>query len=547
MSAMSKDIITVLSKITPEKRAFLDEAWLAYQEIPDVSTLKFFGALMDLEFEIVRYWFYCRSNHDGIMRAFAQSAARGSSAWIVLPVLEEYHLLDKFSEEIERDYRRPEQDVQELELEQEQEEPTSISSTPVTNGPQCTLSQQRRKSSDAKQPSDSPKAQITDTRNTENRRVKTTRRQSKNTRESADKYELAINDESECEVTATLGSRGTSHSRVSGRRSTPSLSFKQVIQQYNDEHPKKSDGPLGSSKKYEVELPPRTQTSTPTRYPTPTIVIPRLIAKTRVIAESTGDRHSTTTESILSILFPISTTNDSHSAGQEVDQSHTSCQSTEPIASELSAPTLGVVENPVEETESRRRFLKKRQRMEEQERRTKIRVLSKAPTKAGGNGVAARAMSSERRAIYLSEENYHGYNALDYNAKNDCTKDDSAKDEVGGGSAAHHPYLNNSGYGEKMDRAKSTHSTLLRSTPSFYKEFASIKPKLRPKQLSQEQPPVTTIGFDIPPASIPGEAPQQVQLPINRALPHFYDYPACDYVEQFNPAWPVDSGIMNAG
>ncbi|KAK3847615.1 MAG: hypothetical protein J3R72DRAFT_511056 [Linnemannia gamsii] len=231
---------------------------------------------MDLEFEIVRYWFYSRSNRDGIMRAFAQSAARGSRAGNVLPVLEDYHLLDKFSEDIEWDYRGPEQDVQELE--QEQEEPISNSSTPATQRPHRTLSQQKRQPSDTKQPSDTSKAQTFDNRNTENRRVKATRRQSKNTRESVDEL------------------RRTSQKR--GR-------------------------PLGSfNKKSEVKLSPQTQTITPTQYPTPIIVIPRLISTTRAIAGSTEDNHSTPMESALSILLLNSTTNDNPSAGQEVDQGH---------------------------------------------------------------------------------------------------------------------------------------------------------------------------------------------------------------------------------
>ncbi|KAG0370497.1 hypothetical protein BGX24_002013 [Mortierella sp. AD032] len=83
--------------------------------------------------------------------------------------------------------------------------------------------------------------------------------------------------------------------------------------------------PLGSfNKNSEVKLSPQTQTITPTQYPTPIIVIPRLISTTRAIAESTEDKRSTPMESALSILFLNSTTNDNPSAGQEVDQGHIS-------------------------------------------------------------------------------------------------------------------------------------------------------------------------------------------------------------------------------
>ncbi|KAK3847608.1 MAG: hypothetical protein J3R72DRAFT_519507 [Linnemannia gamsii] len=545
---MSADINAVLSRITPEMAAFLVEAWLAYQGIPDVSTLKFIGALMDLEFEIVRYWFYSRSNRDGIMRAFAQSAARGSRAGIVLPVLEDYHLLDKFSEDIEWDYRGPEQGVQELE--QEQEELTSISSTPATQRPQRTLSQQKRQSSDTKQPSDTSKAQTIDNRNTENLRVKATRRQSKNTRESADEFELASNDESEHEETATLGSRRVSCSLASGGPSKTSRSLKRVIQRDNDEPPKKRGRPLGSfSKKKEAKISPRTRTkhqkhppttsppstehsqstdsprtNTPTRYPTPIVLIPRLNSKARAIAERTEDKPPTPTESALSIFLLESTTNDNPLAGHEVDHGHiSSSQSTEPTAPASGAPTLGLVGNPVAGAESRKRFLEQQQSVEERERRARIRALSKAPTKARGNGIATRAISKRRRAIHLSEEEdlRDDHDDKDDNAKDDNTKDDNAKDEVDGGSAAHLPRLNNSVNSEvkKADKAKGPPGTPL-GTHSFYKEFALIKPKRREKQPAKEQPPDTTIGFEIPPTLIPGEAPHQVQLTMNRAITH---------------------------
>ncbi|KAF9093067.1 hypothetical protein BGX23_003685 [Mortierella sp. AD031] len=131
----SEDINTVLSRVTPEKSLALVEAWLVHQAIPDISTLKFIGALLDLDFEIVRYWFYCRSNRDGIKRAFAESAKKTSSSslsagggpGIVLPPLDEYYLLDKFSEGLECDFLSPPRSrshqsrPQEQEHEQEQE------------------------------------------------------------------------------------------------------------------------------------------------------------------------------------------------------------------------------------------------------------------------------------------------------------------------------------------------------------------------------------------------------------------------------------------
>ncbi|KAG0211068.1 hypothetical protein BGX33_004519 [Mortierella sp. NVP41] len=121
--------------VTPEKSLALVEAWLVHQAIPDISTLKFIGALLDLDFEIVRYWFYCRSNRDGIKRAFAESAKKASSSslsaggglGIVLPPLDEYYLLDKFSEGLECDFLSPPRSrshqsrPQEQEHEQEQE------------------------------------------------------------------------------------------------------------------------------------------------------------------------------------------------------------------------------------------------------------------------------------------------------------------------------------------------------------------------------------------------------------------------------------------
>ncbi|KAF9124763.1 hypothetical protein BGW39_007918 [Mortierella sp. 14UC] len=579
---MSGDINAALSKVTPEKSAFLVDAWRAYEGIPDVPTFKFIGALMDLEFEIVRYWFYCRSNRDGIKRAYAQSAAGGSTEGIVLPALEDYHLLDKFSEDMDWDYQVPGDETQE----QEQEEPTFTSPTPVAQHIQSTLPQQhRRKLSNAASPSSTSKARTTvdlsqPSRIIGTRRGKVPRRLSKSTQESAEENELGSNDSgSEPEETGTPGSRGMGSSRTCVGPSKAPRPLKRVAQQSDGEPLKKRGRPLGSFKKNkirnedEVDLPPprtnakrskqqqpppilslppppptamhlpRTdspRTNTPTRYLTPIILIPRVTPRTPVVTESTSDTPPAPTEperepepepepeleSEPTALKLDKTPEDDSPAVQKIDQGNiNSSHSREPAISASSAPTPGLVGDPVAGAESRKRFLEQQQSAEERERRARNRAQSKAPVKAPAKAriatasteVATRAKSRRRKVIHQSDEE-------DQNCSND-DEDENGNKEAGGGFASQTPnHLNNSGTSEikKAEGIKAPLSILPGSTHSFYKEFASLKPKRREKQPAQGQLPGAMISVEVPPASklSHGSAPQLSRSPTNQTISH---------------------------
>ncbi|KAG0298656.1 hypothetical protein BGZ97_003993, partial [Linnemannia gamsii] len=260
------DINEALNKVTPQKAAFLVEAWLVHQAIPDVSTLKFIAAIIGLDFEIVRYWFYCRSNRDGIKRAFAQSAAEGSDAGIVLPLLEEYYLLDKFSDDIGWDYRGPNSEYQgdelelEQELEQELEHEQESASNSSSTAPQPTRrkqpppkQQQRRNSSITTPPSGLIKTLKLDTckqppSNTDNRRRKPIRRRYR-TIESSDEGEQDGEHADDSEDIETLGTRLRAYPRASLGPPKPSRPRKAVVLGADGEPPRKRGRPLGSTKK----------------------------------------------------------------------------------------------------------------------------------------------------------------------------------------------------------------------------------------------------------------------------------------------------------
>ncbi|KAK3815089.1 MAG: hypothetical protein J3Q66DRAFT_343793 [Benniella sp.] len=95
-----------LEAITPTQRTALVQAWMVYHGVPDYSTLRFISRLTELDLNLVRYWFHCRVNCDGIMHAIANSAPDGDKT-IDLPAAEDYHELEKFSSALE-EYREQE-------------------------------------------------------------------------------------------------------------------------------------------------------------------------------------------------------------------------------------------------------------------------------------------------------------------------------------------------------------------------------------------------------------------------------------------------------
>ncbi|KAF9912371.1 hypothetical protein EC991_011063 [Linnemannia zychae] len=593
---MSGDINAALSKVTPEKSAFLVDAWRAYEGIPDVPTFKFIGALMDLEFEIVRYWFYCRSNRDGIKRAYAQSAARGSTEGIVLPALEDYHLLDKFSEDMDWNYQVPEDEIQE----QEEEEPTSTSST---SGPQ----HQRKKLPNVASASITSKALTTidlsePSCNTGTRRSRAPQTLPKSTQESAEENKLTSNDdESEAEETGILGSCGTGSSRTYASSSKASRSMKRATQQSSGEVPRKRGRPLGSFKRHKnatrtkQQPPPRTpsptpntaehssstdssRTNTPKRYLTPVILIPRVAPRTPVVVESTsstlpaskGSEPELEPEAESITLQPDKATKEDSSAVQKIDQADiNSSQSTEPMTLSTSARTPSLAMDPIAGTDSKSKFLEQQQITGHRERRAKARTQSKGPVKAPAKiptkapdkaisatvstGVATRVKSRKRKVLYQSEEEGHD------------DKGDNGNEDIGGGASVqlqNRPNSIGNSEAKKVEKVKAPLTIIPGSTHSFYKEFASIKPKRREKLPAQEQPPTVPLSVEIPLASTlaSGAEPQQLRSLNNLAISHpllakpttptissqvqsgdsgvqySYSHPAIDSAEHIDPA-----------
>ncbi|KAF9275960.1 hypothetical protein BGZ68_010354, partial [Mortierella alpina] len=72
-------------------------AWRDCEGISPRAGLMRIAQQTSLDFRIVRYWFYCRSNYEGIARAFD---ALGPRKKLEFPKLEEYYLFDKFTDDL---------------------------------------------------------------------------------------------------------------------------------------------------------------------------------------------------------------------------------------------------------------------------------------------------------------------------------------------------------------------------------------------------------------------------------------------------------------
>ncbi|KAF9363624.1 hypothetical protein BGX34_003704 [Mortierella sp. NVP85] len=116
-----------LEAITPTQRTALVQAWMVYHGIPDYSTLRFISRLTELDLNLVRYWFHCRVNCDGIMHAIANTAPGGDKA-VDLPAAEDYHELEKFSSALE-EYREQERQQQARHNHEAQAQESCVSSS----------------------------------------------------------------------------------------------------------------------------------------------------------------------------------------------------------------------------------------------------------------------------------------------------------------------------------------------------------------------------------------------------------------------------------
>ncbi|KAF9156028.1 hypothetical protein BG015_007594 [Linnemannia schmuckeri] len=551
------DINSALSKVNPQKAAFLVEAWLVHQAIPDVSTLKFIAAIIDLDFEIVRYWFYCRSNRDGIKRAFAQSAAGGSTAGIVLPLLEEYYLLDRFSDDIGWDYQGFDRESQEHEQEPASNSPTKAPQQKRRQQSPPQQQQEQKKSSITALPSDLMKTLNLDnpkqsTSGAETGQSKTTRRRYRGMESSGeDEY----NDEhaDDTEESDTLGTRPRTYIRAPGGPLKTSGPFKAAVQGSNDKPVRKRGRPLGSFKKKPKLQPTSTaiqpapapitqtesqqlspaslstfsqsqsteppQTNSKRRYLTPVILLP---APSSRRVPSAGSTTNTISLDTTSNVVP---SDENSLTAQEIGSSDTSSiRLTEKAASPSSVPTPGLVGDPVAGAESRKKFLELHQSAEAQKRRERNRARSTALPRtrsSKGSNVApirAKSASRKRKVIHTSDNN---------DGDRDDDEDEDAKDGDDSRFTAQDlaSSLKNAVDVRKLERVE---GPTLGSPPPFFKEYGALVAKRREKQPVQEQPSEsTTTNLEIAQSLTPGTVSQQYQsptaitmAPIDRIMQH---------------------------
>ncbi|KAF9141603.1 hypothetical protein BGX30_004464 [Mortierella sp. GBA39] len=498
------DINLALSKVTPQKAAFLVEAWLVHQAIPDISTIKFIAAIIDLDFEIVRYWFYCRSNRDGIKRAFARSAAGGSDAGIVLPLLEEYHLLDRFSDDIGWDYQGFDCESQE----QGQEPPSSTSATaPQQTRRQKSLppqQQQQKRSSVAAPPSDLIKTRNFDpfkqpTSGAETQRRKATRKQH-GRMEVSGEDEYDDEQESDSDEFDTLGTRSRVNVRASGGPLITSRLLKALVQGPNDKPIKKRGRPLGSFKqrrklqptstKDQPPLAPTAQSEPQQLSPGPVLTFDRS-QPTDPPQTNINGRYLTP---IILLPAPRSLT----------------VPSTESTTNSSSIPMPGLVGDPMAGAESRKKFLEQQQSVEAQQRREQNRARSAAPSRTrsskGSNVAPSRAKSrpNNRKVVHMSEDD---------DGDQDDDEEGDAKDKDNCGSKAHDlpSSLRNAGDARRVETTK---GPALGNPPPFFKEYGALVAKRREKQPVQEQPSESTTNIlEIVLPTAPGAVLQQARSP----------------------------------
>ncbi|KAF9964586.1 hypothetical protein BGZ70_006239 [Mortierella alpina] len=87
-----------LEAITEDRAAVLTQAWRDCEGIPSKDGLMRIANQLSLDFRIVRYWFYCRSNYKGVAHAFS---TLGRQKKLEFPKLEEYYLFDRFTDDLD--------------------------------------------------------------------------------------------------------------------------------------------------------------------------------------------------------------------------------------------------------------------------------------------------------------------------------------------------------------------------------------------------------------------------------------------------------------
>ncbi|KAF9983188.1 hypothetical protein BGZ75_005341 [Mortierella antarctica] len=95
---MNSPVPSFLEAITRDKAAVLTQTWDDCEGIPHKTGLMRIARQTSLDFRIVRYWFYCRSNYEGIARAFNALEPRQK---LEFPKLEEYYLFDRFMDDLD--------------------------------------------------------------------------------------------------------------------------------------------------------------------------------------------------------------------------------------------------------------------------------------------------------------------------------------------------------------------------------------------------------------------------------------------------------------
>ncbi|KAF9935355.1 hypothetical protein FBU30_003145 [Linnemannia zychae] len=514
---MSTDVNSALSKVTSQKAAFLVEAWLVHQAIPDVSTLKFIAAMLELEFEIVRYWFYCRSNFDGIKRAFAESAAEGSKSGILLPSLDEYYLLDKFSEDIDWDYERPKQ-----KLHKHQEELTSNSSTTKMT-PQ---SLQQKDDSISISFSDSPKDLSpinSEHSSSKPGRRKLARKLSKDTLSGNSENENDSSNDSD--ELLLFGNRSGTSTRIARGKLKGSRPLKPPpIQEVSDVAPRKRGRPPGKSKK--------SKKAKDEELFSPPPYLARMIDQQQKQQEQDLSKMSSsehlesieTSEKDISpqflILLPSSKSqmdtvskiensiapqfdpnkNASLPVAQEAVNNNINIQSLDESTS--STPTTikaSLVGDPVTGEEIRKKIIEQ-QSVSERERRARIRAQSKlvrGRDSTSNSLVSPQLLSKSKKTKAISSGDRDGGKDEELRNKADNTQN----------------YLSNHNNENGDDKKTNQSNGPLGNIQSFFKEFASIKPKRREKQPIQPQPTNSPSSQDFLPYSSQTTESQQPQTP----------------------------------
>ncbi|KAF9369624.1 hypothetical protein CPB97_003439 [Podila verticillata] len=87
---VEQEPIWCLSTLDKTQRSILGQAWLVHKSVPPPDTMEWMAKLIDSDYKIVRYWFHCHVNFEGINKAMQANPDAG----VLMPGIDNWYELE---------------------------------------------------------------------------------------------------------------------------------------------------------------------------------------------------------------------------------------------------------------------------------------------------------------------------------------------------------------------------------------------------------------------------------------------------------------------